>query len=110
MAREYVEKLSGLVSELNLEADIAAPVQTKHFFGGAALYVNGRICASWSPVGLAFRLTEAEVADLIGSGRAKPLRYFPEGHVKKGYAVFGSPDLSRPERWREYLLRAARLV
>jgi hypothetical protein len=107
MAKEYLEKLSSLVNALNIEADIASPMEVKHFFSGAALYVNGVICASWSPVGLAFKLPEGEVAVLIDSGRAKPLKYFPKGHIKKGYALFADPDLSKQKQWRKYFLIAA---
>jgi len=56
MVKDYLAKLSSLVNELNIEADIAAPMEVKHFFSGAALYVNKTVCASWSPVGLAFKL------------------------------------------------------
>ena len=88
MAKEYFEKLSGLILRLNVEKEVDCRIEVKHLFTGAALYVNRDICASWSPVGLAFKLPEKEVARLISSGKAKPLKYFPKGHVKKGYALF----------------------
>ncbi len=74
MAKEYLEKLSSLISELNIEGEVGVPMETKHFFSGAALYVNKVICASWSPVGLAFKLPEHEVEKLISSGKAKQLK------------------------------------
>ncbi|HEX9627959.1 MAG TPA: hypothetical protein VGA00_13555 [Acidiferrobacterales bacterium] len=106
MAKEYLEKLSGLVSRLNIEKEVDYRIEVKHLFTGAALYVNKVICASWSPVGLAFKLPEKEVASLINSGKAKPLKYFPKGHVKKGYALFESPEKSKPRRWKAYFVRA----
>lgn len=108
MAKEYLEKLSGLVLHLNIEKEVDSRIEVKHLFTGAALYVNKVICASWSPVGLAFKLPEKEVASLISSGKAKPLRYFPKGHVKKGHALFESPEKSRPSRWRAYFLKAVK--
>ncbi len=74
------------------EDEVALPLEVKHFFSGAALYANEQVCASWSPVGPAFRLAEQESGRLIASGKAKPLRYFAKGHVKKGYALFENPD------------------
>ena len=68
--------------------------------------MNGVICTSWSPVGLAFKLPEEEVDKLIKSGKAKPLKYFPKGYVKKGYALFDTPESSKPNRWRTYFLNA----
>lgn len=106
MAKEHREKLSGLILRLNIEKESSCRIEVRHFFTGAALYVNEVICASWSPVGLAFKLPENEVTSLISSGKAKPLKYFPNGHVKKGYALFESPEKSKPIRWKAYFLKA----
>ncbi|MCP4979549.1 MAG: TfoX/Sxy family protein [Gammaproteobacteria bacterium] len=92
MAKVYLEKLCRIIEELELEKMSAASLQVKHFFSGAALYANGRICASWSPQGLAFRLPESEVTEVIDSGKAKPLKYFDKGNVKKGYVLFVDPE------------------
>ena len=60
----------------------------KHFFSGAAVYLNGKICASLSPKGLAFKLSEERSAELIRQGKAIPLQYFEKSPVKKGYVLF----------------------
>ena len=106
MAKEYLEKLSSLVERLNIKEEADHPIEVKHLFSGAALYVNKIICASWSPVGLAFKLPEKEVVNLINSGKAMPLKYFPKGHVKKGYALFESPESSKPSRWKSYFVKS----
>ena len=108
VAKEYVEKLSSLVRELKIADEVASPLEVKHFFSGAALYSDERICASWSPVGLAFKLSEQESEQLIADGLAKPLRYFAKGHVKKGYALFENPDDRKPSEWRAYFIKAIR--
>src|SRR5213080_2198376 len=76
MAKEYLQKLSALILRLDIEKEVDCRIEVKHLFTGAALYVNKVICASWSTVGLAFKLPEKEVASLISSGKAKPLKYF----------------------------------
>ena len=106
MAKEYLEKLSNLIRDLKIEDEVALPIATRHFFSGAALYVNEIICASWSPVGLAFKLPEPEVHKLLNSGKAKPLKYFPNGHVKKGYALFENPAKIKPRQWKKYFVKA----
>ena len=107
MAKAYLSKLQNLVSELKLAPEVGSSVEIKHFFSGAALYVNDSICATWTPVGLAFKLSESEVAGLISRGEAKPLKYFDKGNVKKGYALFDQPDLIAPDTCRQYFLLAA---
>ena len=106
MARVYFDKLSQLISDLEIENEVSAKLEIKHFFSGAALYVNNIICASWSPGGLAFKLSEPEVNRLLSSRKAKPLRYFEKGHIKVGYAMFEKPESSRESRWKRYFLKA----
>ena len=106
MAKDYLKKLSQLISDLTIETELPVKLETKHFFSGAALYSNGVICASWSPAGLAFKLSESEVANLIASGEARPLKYFENGHIKKSYATFINPDQKKNAVWRKYFLAA----
>jgi len=74
VAKFYLEKLTQLVSDLDIEDELAVALEVKHFFSGAALYADKVICASWSPAGIAFKLPQSEVAELIASGIAKPLK------------------------------------
>jgi TfoX/Sxy family transcriptional regulator of competence genes len=106
MATAYLEKLSRLIADLEIEARVDAELETRHFFSGAALYANNSICASWSPVGLAFKLPENEVTRLIDSGEARPLIYFAKGPVKKGYVLFEDPESSEKTLWENYFLQA----
>lgn len=110
MTKEYFEKLSVLFEEINQENQIPAPTEIKHFFSGAALYVNKKISVTWTPVGLAFKLPEQEVRKLISSGNAKALKYFPNGHIKKDYALFESPTMKVPALWKRYFIRSSMLA
>jgi DNA-3-methyladenine glycosylase II len=110
MAKEYYEKLSKLITGLGLEAETNLYREVKHFFSGAAFYVNGEIRASLSPAGLAFRLPKDEVNELIRSSQAIPLKYFPKGHIKKDYALFENPDLSQMQIWKPYFRKAISLA
>tara|TARA_R110001599_G_scaffold80029_3_gene216524 strand:+ start:239 stop:574 length:336 start_codon:yes stop_codon:yes gene_type:complete len=106
MAKVYYEKLAQLISALDIQNEVSAELEIKHFFSGAALYANNAICASWSPVGLAFKLTETELKQLLSSGNAVPLKYFDRGHIKEGYALFEKPESSGMTRWKVYFLKA----
>ncbi len=110
MAKAYYEKLSSLLMELDLKKEVTKPMEVKHFFSGAALYVDQTISASWSPAGLAFKLPEQEVENLINSGKAIPLKYFPKGHEKKGYALFQKPDAIKAEQLKKYFITSAQQV
>ena len=106
MAKIYFEKLSRLIEELNIEKETSAEIEIKHFFSGAAIYANSNICASWSPSGLAFKLSEEEASKLIKTGKAGALKYFEKGNIKKGYALFEKPENLKNTKRKGYLLKA----
>ncbi len=110
MAKVYYEKLSKLLKELEIKNDITKPMEVKHFFSGAALYINQTICVSWSPVGLAFKLPEQEANKLINSGNAIALKYFSKGHIKKGHALFENPEDIQTKKLKNYFITSAQQV
>jgi len=93
MAQPYLDQLQALLDKSGLDSDAVA---CKHFFSGAAMYCDGKICASLSPKGLAFKLGDKTSAKLIDGGQAQPLRYFAKSPVKRGYVLF--PDYVKMSR------------
>ena len=61
MAKIYLEKLRGLIERLPLNRRERDDVTCKHFFSGAAAYVDGRIFMTLTPKGLALKLPEVVV-------------------------------------------------
>lgn len=88
MAKEYLAKLTELVDETTSGLFDGVHLECKHFFSGAALYAEERICLSWTPVGLAFKLPPERLDKLLKDGEAEPLQYFANGPIKKGYVLF----------------------
>jgi len=86
MAKEYLEKLEALLAPAARKLPPEIELEVKHFFSGAAAYANGRICITLTTVGLALKLPEDSRARLEKKG-ARPLRYFPNGPIKKDYVV-----------------------
>ena len=87
MAKEYLEKLAILIDKTTSGTSKNINLECKHFFSGAALYADGKICISLTPAGLAIKLPEASRNALLKQKGIKPLRYFPEGPIKKDYVV-----------------------
>lgn len=88
MAKEYLEKLSAFIEKTSSDFPESINLECKHFFSGAALYAEERICMSLTPVGLAIKLPEETRDKLLKSKKAIPLRYFLKGPIKKGYVLF----------------------
>lgn len=95
MAAPYLMELGELVG-VSLGSD-AEQITCKHFFSGAAAYLDDRILATLSPVGLAVKLNDASCKRELG-GQGVPLRYFPNSPIKRNYVLFqdvGSLDGDR---------------
>ena len=87
MAKKYLEKLTELIEQTTPKKLNDIKLEIKHFFSGAAVYANGNICISLTPVGFAIKLPEALRNDLMKQKGVRQLRYFSKGHIKKEYVV-----------------------
>ena len=87
MAQEYLERLNALIGRLSTGGLKGVKLECRHFFSGAAVFAEGRICMSWTPVGFAIKLPETSRSALVNQQGAKYLRYFPKGPIKKDYVV-----------------------
>ena len=98
MAEPYYSQLRQTIESLHIPK---VTLERKHFFSGAALYANGRICALLGPAGLAVKLPEDQRLMLIQDGRGTEFRYFPHGPVKREYVLlavqFSSEELALNE-------------
>ena len=75
----------------------------KSVFGAVAGYVNGSIFVSCGRFGTALRLPPEMLEQLFREEGAEPLRYFPNGHVKKQYAVLPERILEDRRRFGELI-------
>ena len=106
MAKKYLDKLSKLMKRVGLGRFGNAKVELKHFFSGAAVYVNGKICMTLTPVGFAIKLPERSRDILMKQKGAKQLRYFPKGHIKKDYVVLPKSVLNDMKTLRHCIKRS----
>jgi TfoX/Sxy family transcriptional regulator of competence genes len=78
-------------------------LEVKHFFSGAAVYADGRICITLTPVGFAIKLPETSRDMLVQEHGADRLRYFPDGPIKKDYVVLPDSMLEDMEALRHWV-------
>ena len=87
MAQPYLNNLQHIVVRLQPHVRQLDTVVCKHFFSGAAAYLDGHLFMSLSPVGLALKLSKNNIDELFEKG-AKPLQYFPKSSVEKRVCSF----------------------
>jgi len=97
MSHEYLGQLSAMLKSATSGRFKDVKLECKHFFSGAAIYANGRICMSLTTVGFALKLPEESRNALMKERGAKPLRYFPKAPVKKDYVILPKGDVEGHE-------------
>ncbi len=110
MAEKYLRDLAALMARLSPGVPGRCVLEFKHFFGGAAVYADGHICMTRTPVGLALKLPEDACEALFAAG-GTPLRYFAKAPVKKQYVVVPegiAGDVARLKPWVEAAIGYAR--
>ena len=103
MAKKYLEKLSSLIKKIVPNQFKSIKLECKHFFSGAALYANGKICATLSPKGFAIKLPKNIRKKLLKEGKAKKLRYFSKAPVKKDYIILPNAITDDLKALRHYI-------
>ena len=103
MAEPYLKRLVELIADLELRIQKEVSLECKHFFSGAALYADGKICASLTPQGFGLKLP-AETRDrMFEEGEGVPLRYFEGAPIKKEYVLLSMTITDDRMRLRELI-------
>lgn len=103
MAEPYLEILTNTIACLDLNTSPEVLLECKHYFSGAALYADRKICASLSPAGYGLKLPAELRTQLIDSGDADELRYYKKGHAKKEYVLFPDSIVEDTKRFAQLL-------
>lgn len=94
---KYRDTLQKLLRDACPDAETYRALTFKNVFGAVAGYIDEQIFCSCGRFGFALKLPEND-RNLLFKDGAQPLRYFPNGHVKKDYAVLTSGMLGDPDR------------
>ena len=101
MSNTYSDTLEKLFHQVHPELFIVHQITFKNCFGAIAGYVDGHIFASCGKFGVALRLPPEVLAELLKEAGVAHLQYFPNGHVKKEYAVLPKSMIDDRGRFRE---------
>jgi TfoX/Sxy family transcriptional regulator of competence genes len=83
------------------------PLTFKPMFGGILAYVDGKVFASLSNVGLALKLAGDDHRDFLALPGAEPLRYEPDAPLSKSYVVAPRSLTDDHAAFRAWIVRAA---
>ena len=110
MANDYRNKLEGILKQARPRLASTHDLKFKNCFGAVAGYVDGQIFCSCGKFGFALRLPEKTLAELFQEKGVKKLKYFPNGHVKKEYAVLAKRILEDSARLKKLVGQSIRFA
>lgn len=84
---KYLVEITKLIEQTCPRLGAVHHLEFKNVFGAVAGYIDGRIFISCGKFGVALRLPPQILDNLFEEDGVKHLKYFPNGHVKKEYAV-----------------------
>ena len=101
MTNIYLRRVEELVIRHHSRSFLAHQLVFKNCFGAVAGYVDGHIFISCGKFGVALRLDPETLTELLKEADVTRLRYFPNGHIKKEYAVIPKRIINDQDRFKE---------
>ena len=103
MKNTYFEKVTTLLKQARPRLATTYQLTFNNVFGAVAGYVNGHIFISCGRFGVALRLPPEALGELFNDKWVKHLKYFPNGHVKREYAVIPKRIIEDKRQFKKLL-------
>ena len=110
MENKYLNKITTLLKQVRPKLATQHKLEFKNDFGAVGGYVNGKIFTSCGKFGIAFRLPPDTLDTLFQKKEAKHLKYFPNGHIKKEYAVLSKQILGSKQQLKKIVDESIKFV
>ena len=110
MENKYFDEVAKLLKQIRPRLTATYRLSFKNVFGAVAGYVNGRIFISCGKFGVALKLPPEVIEDLFKKKGVKPLKYFPNGHIKKEYAILPKRILEDSNQFRKLIYKSVQYV
>ena len=103
MNDRYLHRLKTLVRQVRPRLARTDRLTFKNVFGAIGGYVNGRIFISCGKFGVALKLPPETLDMLFQEKNIQHLKYFPNGHIKKEYAVLPKRIVENKNKFKKLL-------
>ncbi|MCH7623837.1 MAG: TfoX/Sxy family protein [Nitrospinae bacterium] len=107
---KYLDRITNLISLARPRLFQTHNLEYKNCFGAVAGYVEGHIFISCGKFGVALKLPPKKIDKLFKEKGVKPLQYFPNGHIKKDYAVLPRRILENQSQFKKLIDNSLKFV
>lgn len=108
--KKYLDRITKLISLTRPRLSQTHHLEYKNCFGAIAGYVEGQIFISCGKFGVALKLPPKKLDELAKERGVKPLQYFPNGHIKKDYAVLPKSILENKSQFKKLIGNSLKFV
>lgn len=110
MKKQYFNEITKLLEQVRPKLAITHQLKFKNCFGAVAGYVDSSIFISCGKFGVALKLPKEGLDDLFKEKDIKHLKYFPNGHIKKEYAVLPRRILENKSQFQKLIDKSIQFV
>ena len=103
LTNNYLEEVTELLEKNNPKLATKYKIEFKNVFGAIGGYVNSRIFISCGKFGVALKLPPETLDMLFQEKNIQHLKYFPNGHIKKEYAVLPKRIVESKNKFKKLL-------
>ena len=107
---KYLDRITKLISLARPRLSQTHNLEYKNCFGAVAGTIEGRIFISCGKFGVALKLPPKKINELFKERGVKPLQYFPNGRVKKDYAVLPKRILEDKSQFKKLIDNSLKFV
>ena len=108
--KNYLDRITKLISLARPRLSQTHNLEYKNCFGAVAGYVESKIFISCGKFGVALKLPPKKIEELSKERGVKPLQYFPNGHIKKDYAVLPRRILENKSQFKKLIENSLKFV
>lgn len=110
MPNRVIEELEEILMEAVASLGELPHFSTRKMFGGVGAYIDGRIFATLSNVGLGLKLPPDAQEELLRVEGARRVQYEPDSPPSRHYIAMPSSILDEPDEVRAWVQRSAAYV
>ena len=110
MKNKYFNQATKLLKQSRPRLASTHRLEFKNVFGAVAGYVDGHIFISCGRFGVALRLPLETLSQLLKEKSVKHLKYFPNGHIKKEYAVLSKQIIENSSQLKKLVNKSISYV
>lgn len=110
MENNYLDKLMKLLNQTHPRLIPTYKLEFRNVFGAVAGYINNNIFITYGDFGVGLKLPPKTLKNTFKERGVKHLKYFPNVHIKKEYAVIPKNIIENKKQFKKLLDKSIKYI